>query len=264
MRSPITRRSRTRRRSSFSTTWPRSSACCSRTIAFAPCRTPSDEGITPLPDPDRPLNELEQQGKVVFERACAQCHGGPGQSTGQRPGDSVSRHRDQCPRPVDTATPARFAFAPCPPRLARNARTYEITLANGTKTRRTSSDPGRALLTGFVGGPAPQDDWDKFDMPGLRGHPQDRPVLPQQQRRHPRGGRRSLHRVLQAREGHCPAGCRAPGSEHGRRELRSTLYPRRARAAAGIPAQAIGRPRLLVRDWTVFPRFAYGGLKPFR
>jgi hypothetical protein len=66
-------------------------------------------------------------------------------------------------------TPARFAFAPCPPRLERNARIYEITLANGTKVRRTSSDPGRALLTGFVGGPGPQDDWNKFDMPGLRG-----------------------------------------------------------------------------------------------
>src|SRR6185295_5276341 len=38
-------------------------------------------GTTPLPDPDPPLNDLEQQGKVVFQRACAQCHGGPGQST---------------------------------------------------------------------------------------------------------------------------------------------------------------------------------------
>ena len=35
--------------------------------------------------------------------------------------------------------------------------------------RRTSSDPGRALLTGFVGGAAPTDDWQKFDVPGLRG-----------------------------------------------------------------------------------------------
>jgi len=25
------------------------------------------------------------------------------------------------------------------------------------------------LLTGFVGGPAPSDDWNKFDVPGLRG-----------------------------------------------------------------------------------------------
>jgi cytochrome c peroxidase len=66
-------------------------------------------------------------------------------------------------------SPARFAFAPCAPRLERNARTYEITLPDGTKTRRTTSDPGRALLTGFVGGPAPRDDWSKFDMPGLRG-----------------------------------------------------------------------------------------------
>ena len=70
---------------------------------------------------------------------------------------------------MDTVTPARFAFAPCAPELERNARTYEITLANGTKMRRTSSDPGRALLTGFVGGPPPADDWNKFDVPGLRG-----------------------------------------------------------------------------------------------
>ena len=48
-------------------------------------------------------------------------------------------------------------------------RTYELTLANGIKTRRTSSDPGRALVTGVVGVPIPQDDWDKFDTPGLRG-----------------------------------------------------------------------------------------------
>lgn len=126
-------------------------------------------GETPLPDPDPPLNALETHGKAVFERACAHCHGGPGQSTTQAP---VRRYHDintQCPRPVDTATPARFAFAACPARLARNARTYEITLGNGSKVRRTSSDPGRALLTGFVGGPAPTDDWNKFDVPGLRG-----------------------------------------------------------------------------------------------
>jgi cytochrome c peroxidase len=126
-------------------------------------------GTSPLPDPDPPLKSLEQQGKAVFQRACAQCHGGPGQSTGQRP---VVRYHDissQCPRPVDTVTPARFAYDPCPARLARNARTYEITQPNGTKIRRTSSDPGRALLTGFVGGVPAQDDWNKLDMPGLRG-----------------------------------------------------------------------------------------------
>jgi cytochrome c peroxidase len=125
--------------------------------------------VIPLPDADPPLNALEQQGKVVFTRACAQCHGGPGQSTPQAP---VVRFHDigsQCPRPVDTVSPARFNFLACPPRLARNARTYEITMPNGTKMRRTSSDPGRALLTGFVGGPPGQDDWNKFDVPGLRG-----------------------------------------------------------------------------------------------
>jgi cytochrome c peroxidase len=126
-------------------------------------------GAAPLPDPDQPLDEVEQQGKAVFERACAQCHGGASQSNPVLP---VIRFHDissQCPRPVDTATPARFVFAACTPQLARNERTYEITLPNNTVVRRTSSDPGRALLTGFVGGPAPRDDWNKLDTPGLRG-----------------------------------------------------------------------------------------------
>jgi cytochrome c peroxidase len=147
----------------------------------------SSESTTPLPDPDRPLNALEQQGKAVFERACGQCHGGPGQSTPQAtpqapPAPVIRFHNifSQCPRPVDAATAARFAFAACLPRLARNVRTYEIalsiptpsptgTLPAGTLIRRTSSDPGRALRTGFVGGGAAQDDWEKFDVPGLRG-----------------------------------------------------------------------------------------------
>lgn len=126
-------------------------------------------GTSPLPDPDPPLTGLEQAGKVVFARACGHCHGGAGQSTTQAP---VVRYHDiatQCPRPVDTVSPARFAFKPCPERLARNARTYEISLPNGATVRRVSSDPGRALLTGFVGGPPPFDDWNKLDTNGLRG-----------------------------------------------------------------------------------------------
>ena len=155
-------------------------------------------GETPLPEADPPLTGLEQQGKAVFVRACAQCHGEPTQSTPQAPVIRFHTIFSQCPRPVDTATPGRFAFAPCPDRLARNARTYEITvsvptpcpppagrvtpcplapapgvpappLPAGAKIRRTSSDPGRALLTGFVGGAAPTDDWEKLDIPGLRG-----------------------------------------------------------------------------------------------
>ncbi len=130
-------------------------------------------GASPLPDPDPPLDELETQGKAVFERACSVCHGGPRQSTTPFP---IVRYHDiltQCPRPVDGAPVARWAFKPCPARLDRNVRTYEIELsippAPVTKARRTSSDPGRALTTGFVGGAPPFDDWNKFDVPGLRG-----------------------------------------------------------------------------------------------
>jgi cytochrome c peroxidase len=129
-------------------------------------------GVTPLPDADPPLNALEQAGKVVFTRACTQCHGGPGQSTPQAPAVRYHEIATQCPRPVDTAqSPPRFVFKPCSASLARSVRTYQITLPDGVSTiRRTSSDPGRALLTGFVGvGPPAADDWNKLDVPGLRG-----------------------------------------------------------------------------------------------
>jgi cytochrome c peroxidase len=127
-------------------------------------------GAAVLPDADPPLSPLRQQGKAIFTRACGQCHGGPGQSTPQLP---VVRYHDitsGCPRPVDTAIPARFTYKPCPARLMRNVRTYVITLPDGSTVKRTSSDPGRALLTGFAGtGPAARDDWNKFDTPGLHG-----------------------------------------------------------------------------------------------
>ena len=106
-------------------------------------------GSTPFPDPDPELDELEQQGKVVFNRACAQCHGGtlhPSGSTAEtgfvRPIVRYHSIATACPRP------ATDGYAPCPERLARNARRYRITLANGTFQVITTSDPGRLLLTG--------------------------------------------------------------------------------------------------------------------
>jgi cytochrome c peroxidase len=135
-----------------------------------------DEGASP-PDADGPLNALEQQGKAVFVRSCGQCHGGVAGSTPivqNFNGISIFRYTDiqaNCPRQVDTATPPRFTFAQCPSRLQRNVRTWEVTLANGTKIRKVTNDPGRALLTGFVvsAAPSPVDDWGKFDPSPMRG-----------------------------------------------------------------------------------------------
>jgi cytochrome c peroxidase len=121
-------------------------------------------GSTPFPDPDPELDQVEQQGKVVFNRACAQCHGGtlhPSTSTPEaafvRPIVRYHNINTACPRP------ATDGFAPCPQRLARNARTYRITLANGTFQFVTTSDPGRLLLTGQ---PA---DLSVMDITQLRG-----------------------------------------------------------------------------------------------
>ena len=134
-----------------------------------------DAGVSPLPDADPPLNALELQGKAVFIRSCAQCHGGPGQSTSQLPVGTHARDLHAMPAArrtgLQTSLRRRFNFKPCPPRLARNARTYEITQANGTTMRRTSSDPGRALFTGFVGVPATAGTGrlEQARHPGIRG-----------------------------------------------------------------------------------------------
>jgi len=123
-------------------------------------------GSKPFPDPDPPLDELELRGKAVFNRACAQCHGGTLHPSGSTPEATLLRpivryHNIQtaCPR----STVASDGFMPCPPRLARNARTYRITLANGTVQTFTTSDPGRLLLTGQVG------DLGVMDVTQLRG-----------------------------------------------------------------------------------------------
>lgn len=106
-------------------------------------------GSTPFPDPDPELDEVEQQGKVVFNRACAQCHGASLHPSGSTPEARIARPivryhsiATACPRP------ATDGYAPCPERLARNARTYRLTRADGTFQFFTTSDPGRLLLTG--------------------------------------------------------------------------------------------------------------------
>ncbi len=109
-----------------------------------------ESGATVFPDPDLDLTELEQRGKAVFNRSCATCHGGVLHPSGSTPDFGIPRpvrmryHNilSSCPRPTTDG------FAACPPRLARNARIYRITLANGSYQFATTSDPGRLLLTG--------------------------------------------------------------------------------------------------------------------
>ena len=150
---------------------------------------------TPLPDPDPVLDPLESAGKLVFDRACGQCHGNQTthpsgsvpilQGTPGTPTALVRYHAiaTACPRPVDTVSPPRFDFKPCSASQMKNVRTYQITNSgtapSGTPcggggaqppciTRVTTSDPGRLLLTGYPapGGPG---DIEHMDIPSLRG-----------------------------------------------------------------------------------------------
>ena len=67
-----------------------------------------DAGTTPLPDSDLDLDPFEEQGKAVFTRACAHCHGNsehPSTTTSlpqSIPGKNFNRYHDirtSCPAP---------------------------------------------------------------------------------------------------------------------------------------------------------------------
>ena len=152
-------------------------------------------GAVPLPDPDPVLDALATQGKLIFNRSCAQCHGNvgdhPSGSTPLMQGTqgtqtAIVRYHSvatACPRPIDNVSPPRFSFAACSPSQMKNVRTYQITNSgvapSGTPcggaapqpacvSRITTSDPGRLLLTGYplAGG---QGDMQAMDIPSLRG-----------------------------------------------------------------------------------------------
>jgi mono/diheme cytochrome c family protein len=88
--------------------------------AVEPLAATMASGATTFPE----LTELEQQGKIVFKRSCAACHGGvlhPSGSTADGGIPRPIRMRYQniltaCPRP------ATDGFVPCPPRLAQRGR----------------------------------------------------------------------------------------------------------------------------------------------
>ncbi len=125
-------------------------------------------GATVFPDPDPELNELEFRGKAIFNRVCAQCHGGTLHPSTTTPDAAI-------PRPIgryhniNTAFPRPGLpdeFAAGPERLERNARKYQITMTTGTVSTVSTfitSDPGRLLLTGHLA------DLGQMDVSNLRG-----------------------------------------------------------------------------------------------
>ena len=148
-----------------------------------------------FPDPDPELNELEQQGKEVFTRACGTCHGGTAHPSTSTPERGIVRpigiryHNilTACPRPeID-------GFSPCPQRLGRNARTYRITLADGTVPN------GHDVRSRPIGSHGPTGGPRRDGRHTTPQHQQDRSVLPQQLCSHTRRSPRPIRRFLQAR-----------------------------------------------------------------
>ncbi len=131
----ITRRFRALSRNGFSTIWPLFSVCCSRTPACARSRTPSARGRHRCRIPIPRSTSSKRRARSCSSAPAPSATADPRSRTGTFPHRfDFTTSSSQCPRPIDTrpievVTPARFAFAACPPRLARNARTYEIALS---------------------------------------------------------------------------------------------------------------------------------------
>jgi hypothetical protein len=147
-------------------------------VAFQASRILSN--TLPFPDPDPVLTPLEQQGKAIFTRSCAQCHGSPDPASGHPSTTTPTvaqryiRIISQCPRqPIPNAAPTQpnfaidpggsFVFPPCPSVVSANARIYEFTNPDNTKSRQTSDDIGRSIFTGRF------TDRTGFDTTNLRG-----------------------------------------------------------------------------------------------
>lgn len=95
-------------------------------------------GSMEFPDPDPELDELEQQGKVVFNRACAQCHGCTLHPSGSTPETVIVRPLARYHN-IQTACqrPATDGYLPCPER-------WRVTLAgiaSLSRTERSNSSP---------------------------------------------------------------------------------------------------------------------------
>ena len=205
-------------------------------------------GTTPLPDPDPRAQRARAAGQGRLRARVRPVPRRPRAVDPAVPGRSVSQHLEPVPasgRHRD-ARSLRVCAVPAATRpQCADLRDRAVLPTQGptghpagTKVRRTSSDPGRALLTGFVGGPGPQDDWDKFDVPGLRGISKTAPYFHN-------NSAATLEDVVDhyieffKRVQAMGAGRRATGRDDGRRELRPAPDSRRACRAARVPAEAL-------------------------
>ena len=203
-------------------------------------------GSTPFPDPDPELTESEQQGKAVFNRACATCHGGSLHPSSSTPEATIVRpivryHNIQtaCPRP------ATDGFLPC--RAARAQRAHVSNHARQWHDANIHNVGSRTIAAHW-----PDRRSRNNGHHTAAGNQQNRAVFSQQFGGNARGRARPLRCVLQARGSAQPATQPAADSFVERSRGRSWVRDARgATSVAGIPPKAlnVGDRRTSKREW---------------
>lgn len=114
------------------------------------------------------LSSLERQGKATFEEFCSKCHGGLTQTVNTEARFLTVPQRGPLPGPqafvnVFVQTPRVPPFFDGLPTAGLPERLYVVTMPDGSTRNVTTSDPGRALITGDFR------EFGRFDIPTLFG-----------------------------------------------------------------------------------------------
>ena len=222
-------------------------------------------GTIPLPDPDPVLDPFEEQGKAVFTRACAHCHGNPEHPSTTTslpqsiPGKNFNRYHDirtSCPRPIPPPAGSPAEDRGCPARPTSRTR-FERTRSHcphGAKVRRTSSDPGRLLAHRR-----------QLRVPEVRRsepprHQQDRSLLHQQQREDPRGCPPTVPSLLRPTESPSPDACSTGlrRRQHRRDQQGPSLHASGGGCPSGLPPKAVDREAAATMDRQCRDRLGHG------
>jgi cytochrome c peroxidase len=116
-----------------------------------------------LPPPvlDGPLDPVQQHGKAIFSRVCANCHGGPRMDEPMPELAAIVGLRDiALSKPVPPFA-ADLPFAPSP--VQSKVRRWAVRVPGQEPIVRLSSDPGEVLQTGKI------ENFNEFEIPSLFG-----------------------------------------------------------------------------------------------
>ena len=245
-----------------STIWRHSSACCSRTAGSALCQTPLTKGPCPCRIPIRGSTSSNNREKLFSNgrRRSARGSGPVDVADDTRSGRSLSRHPDAVPATSRSNGSARGSPSSRAPNASTGTRRptrsrclwpFQVLRADRRQGHRSAQElrSGPGASHGVRRRRAAVRRLEQARRPWASRAQEHGAVLPQQQRRYARRGRRPLHEVFKF----IKIGRRRPASSgparrlDRRRQVRSPAGAGGTRRAARVSQKAVEAPAIKLR-----------------